>query len=121
MDYREGPMVPVREFCEIHELRLPLKKEVCPVCEGHGTHVNPAIDSHGISSEEFWDDPDFEEGYFSGRYDVRCNRCQGLRVVDTIDFENCPPGTEDLWNEYQNDVYEHRAEMAAEMRMMGVY
>jgi hypothetical protein len=41
--------------------------------------------------------------------------------VDTIDFENCPPGTEDLWDEYQNDVYEHRAEMAAEMRMMGVY
>ena len=121
MDYREGPMVSVREFCEIYEIAVPIKKEVCPVCEGHGIHVNPAIDSHGVSSEEFWDDPDFGEDYFSGRYDVRCNRCQGLRVVDTIDFENCPPGTEDLWNEYQNDVYEHRAEMAAEMRMMGVY
>ncbi len=59
MDYREGPMVSVREFCEIHEIAVPIKKEVCPVCEGHGIHVNPAIDSHGISSEEFWDDPDF--------------------------------------------------------------
>ena len=67
MDYREGPMVSVREFCEIYEIAVPIKKEVCPVCEGHGIHVNPAIDSHGISSEEFWDDPDFGGGSRFGR------------------------------------------------------
>ena len=54
---------------------------VCPTCAGHGTHVNPSIDAHGIGREEFDEDPYFEEAYFSGMYDVTCNQCNGLRVV----------------------------------------
>jgi hypothetical protein len=62
-------------------VEIPLRFEVCPVCDGKGKHVNPSIDSHGISADEFAEDPDFARAYFRGRYDVPCNGCGGRRVV----------------------------------------
>lgn len=59
--------------------------EVCPVCEGKGTHVNPNIDSQGLTREDFDDDPDFRENYMSGMYDMECSECHGKRVVPTPD------------------------------------
>ena len=56
---------------------------ICPVCEGEGSHVNPSIDAHGISPEEFHQDPDFAEAYFSGAYDVSCKNCRGSGKVLT--------------------------------------
>ena len=64
---------------------LPVRFEVCGRCNGHGCHVNPAIDGHGLTAEDFRDDPDFEEGYFSGRYDVTCEVCDGVRVLPEVD------------------------------------
>lgn len=55
--------------------------DVCSLCRGKGTHVNPSIDAHGITCEEFDDDPDFREEYMSGAYDVHCYECGGKRVV----------------------------------------
>lgn len=66
-------------------LRLPTKFDVCSRCEGKGTHVNPNIDGNGITAEEFAEDPEFAENYFSGLYDVRCEECDGLRVVQVVD------------------------------------
>lgn len=54
---------------------------VCTVCEGRGTTVNPDIDSNGLTSEDFRDDPDFAESYKNGDYDVTCSACDGLRVI----------------------------------------
>lgn len=59
----------------------PAKYAVCPRCDGKGTHVNPSVDGHGISREEFDQDPDFEEAYFDGVYDVVCYECKGERVI----------------------------------------
>lgn len=73
------------------EVEVPAKFEVCPKCEGSGSHVNKAVDGHGISREEFDQDPDFEEAYFSGRYDVTCTECDGLRVAEVIDHDLCTP------------------------------
>lgn len=50
---------------------------ICPMCEGEGTHVNPSIDSHGLTREDFDEDPDFAEGYRKGDYDVACVGCGG--------------------------------------------
>ena len=58
---------------------------VCPVCKGKGTHVNPNIDSQGLTREDFDDDPDFRESYFSGAYDMECCECHGKRVVPIPD------------------------------------
>jgi hypothetical protein len=54
---------------------------VCPVCHGEGTTVNPNIDAHGLTAEDFAEDPDFAEAYWSGVYDEECRACGGLRVV----------------------------------------
>lgn len=70
---------------EEYEAVFPAKYEVCGLCEGRGKHVNPSIDAHGISAEEFYDDPDFAESYMSGMYDVCCYRCGGKRVEPVID------------------------------------
>lgn len=54
---------------------------ICGLCRGEGTHVNPAIDSHGLTREDFDDDPDFAESYFAGHYDVPCVRCSGTGKI----------------------------------------
>ena len=63
------------------DVTMPVQWAVCPTCEGAGSHVNPSIDAGGISPEDFEADPDFEEAYRSGRYDVPCYECGGRRVV----------------------------------------
>lgn len=62
---------------------------VCPTCEGRGSHVNPGIDAEGLSAEDFAEDPDFEESYFRGDYDVPCAECGGARVVPQCAAEGC--------------------------------
>lgn len=57
------------------------KFRVCPVCEGRGTTVNPAIDCNGLTRDEFEADPDFAADYMAGLYDVQCRGCEGKRVV----------------------------------------
>lgn len=66
-------------------LKCPIRYGVCGLCEGKGKHVDPSIDAHGLSSEDFDADPDFAESYFSGAYDVQCYRCDGQRVQPEID------------------------------------
>lgn len=58
------------------EFEVPWRWEICSRCRGHGKHVNPNIDGHGLSQEDFEEDPDFRESYFAGVYDVACeNEC----------------------------------------------
>lgn len=64
---------------------FPAHYEVCHRCRGIGKHVHPAIDEMGITPEEFAEDPEFEERYFSGAYDVPCHECKGERVVACMD------------------------------------
>ncbi len=47
-------------------LWVQIKWEVCGTCNGRGSHVNPSIDSNGISAEEFAEDPDFQDDYLAG-------------------------------------------------------
>ena len=87
--------------------RVPVSYEVCGTCDGRGSHVNPSIDSHGLSREDFDDDPDFAEDYMSGRYDVPCAECGGKRVAIMLD--------EDRASEAQrNAVAEFFQEQAAD-------
>lgn len=90
------------------EVELPAKFEVCSRCDGEGKHTNPAIDGNGISQEEFDQDPDFEEAYREGRYDVACERCGGKRVELVVDAAECKrQGLEKELKAY----YQHRREM----------
>ncbi len=107
----EAPKI---KFAEINEdtseteHELPAKYEVCPRCSGKGTHVNPSVDGNGLTHEAFAEDPDFEEAYFAGAYDVECYECKGKRVVPVADEERCDPG---LLEKYQEHL-----KLEAEMR-----
>lgn len=74
---------------EFTDVLLPAKRIVCPRCDGTGKHVNPNIDGHGLSVEDFAEDPDFAESYFSGVYNVRCETCNGNNVFDEVDEDAC--------------------------------
>ena len=64
---------------------------VCDMCHGHGNVVNPSIDCGGISDDDFREDPDFEEAYFSGAYNIPCPECDGKRVVTQMNPEHLGP------------------------------
>lgn len=70
---------------------FPARYEVCPTCDGKGQHVNPSIDSHGITSDEWDNEWSFEEQeqYMAGAYDVPCYECSGKRVSPVVDEEKC--------------------------------
>lgn len=72
------------ETDEESTVELPIRFEVCSVCDGRAVYVSPSIDAHGISQEEFDADPCFRDDYFSGVYDVTCARCKGERVEPVI-------------------------------------
>lgn len=104
-------------------VRVPARARVCPRCDGTGTHVNPAVDGHGISMDEWygpeWDD-DSREAYMAGRYDVTCEECGGANVVLVPDVARCTYGQKRalvLERQRQRHVAESRAEQAAERRM----
>ena len=119
MDVRENP-TPWPEGTEVDEksmvvrfalddrdFELPFRWEVCGTCRGKGRHVNPAIDAdHGITPEEFAEDPDFAEDYFSGVYDVPCSECGGRRVVPEL-RDPCPE-----LDDYRRGEYEYRRQCA---------
>lgn len=100
-------------------LRIAAKYEVCDTCNGKGTTVNPSIDAHGITSEEFDEDPDFAESYFRGDYDVSCRECGGKRVVLVPDEENNPADLLEKYNQYLEDKYNYAREQYNEMRAEG--
>ncbi len=102
------------------EIEVPFKWGVCSTCNGKGKHVNPAIDSHGISQEEWdrdWSDED-REAYFNGRYDVICSECGGKRVVPEPDENQCHKMILEYINNKIADEHNYARECLQE-RMMG--
>lgn len=86
--------------------------EICPLCEGHGKHVNPSIDASGLTSEDFAEDPDFADDYMSGAYDVTCNQCHGRgSVVVLAAPTKAPKG----WEEVEADDDRDAADWAQEL------
>ncbi len=84
-EFDEQHMTLTYEDGEGHLIEVHAVYEVCPTCHGRGHHVNPSIDAHGLTSEDFAEDPDFAEAYFSGFYDETCRECNGKRVVPMPD------------------------------------
>ncbi len=99
---------------------LPTKKEVCGRCRGEGKHDHPAF-SNGITSSEWaeWD-ADEREDYRRGVYDVPCEVCHGLRVVDVIDeevLERRDPALLEALRKHEDDEADYQRMCEAERRM----
>lgn len=101
------------------EVEIPIVFEVCDVCDGLGKYVNPSIDSHGISSEEWENDWDEEEkdNYLSGGYDVECSRCKGKRVVPSPDETRMEKELFIRVSKHIESVYTSALERANELEM----
>jgi len=98
-------------------IEVPAKYAVCGQCNGHGVHVNPAIDGHGISEEEMHNlGPDFQEEYIRGDYDVRCYRCDGKRVILVPDTDRMTPSQIKALAEHREEEYSAWLESEAERR-----
>jgi len=116
--------LPCGEDCECgggdceEEVRVPIRFEVCPTCEGKGKHVNPSIDSHGITGDEWDRDWSYEdrENYMSGFYDVPCYECNGKRVVPEIDEKLADEKVLERYNDYLQFLAEDARERAYEMK-----
>lgn len=98
------------------EVEVPVSFAVCDTCDGKGKHVNPSIDSNGLSAEDFAEDPDFAENYFGGMYDVTCYGCEGKRVVPKPDFDSMNNDIKNRLNEHFKDLAMEARERAAEIR-----
>lgn len=98
------------------EISIPAKFALCPKCRGVGSHVNPAVDGHGLSQEDFDQDPDFQEAYFRGDYDVACHRCAGEKVIKVVDRERASAEDLKAYDDQERELRELEAEEAAERR-----
>lgn len=103
-------------------LAVPARFDVCPDCEGSGCTLVASIRDCAYSREDFAEDPDFEEGYFGGRYDETCRTCRGLRVVQVADPDSLawrPAHAAALQQAEEQAMEQARcaAEEAAERRM----
>lgn len=95
---------------------LPIKFHVCETCKGKGTQVNPAIDGHGLTQEDFDADPEFEENYFSGLYDIACMDCEGQRVMPEIAEDRMTESQSRFWQQVERKRVQ-REQWEAEDRM----
>lgn len=107
------------------EAELPGKMVVCPRCEGHSTHLTPSIGEHAYTAEEFYEsfsEPEDREEYFrrGGIYDVKCERCGGLRVVPEVDEDACVTEEQKThlraYHRHLRDEANYRRECEAERR-----
>ena len=108
--------VPVLEDEDGTKTELPWKWEICPTCDGRGKHVNPSIDSGGLTSRDFYEDPDFRDEYMSGRYDVTCYQCGGRSSVPAVDLDRLTPEQRDRLEARERDDAEYHAMRLAEIR-----
>lgn len=89
---------------------VKVRFEVCPACGGRGKYVNPSIDAHGLTREDF--DEDFGESYWRGDYDISCKLCLGRNVIPVP----TDPAISKIIEEVMNERAEYRAERLAELR-----
>lgn len=121
---RPNPKLEDRVYRPFRAVAWPVIHDVCPVCDGKGHHVNPSVDAGGLTREDFDRDPDFEEAYFSGAFDVTCYGCQGKRTIPRVDEDALGPEDKVLferWHAWRAEIEReeeaYRAVCRAERRM----
>lgn len=112
------PLKPGEMIDAEDEHELPAVWAICSRCEGEGKHVNPNVDGHGISAEEWeqeWD-KESREGYFRGDYDVTCEaRCKDGKVLEVAGDDQLSPEQQLFAKRYAEQL-EERAQSDAEDR-----
>lgn len=104
------------------EVEIPIEFGVCGTCDGKGRHVNPSIDAHGITEDEWgqWSS-DEQEFYMSGGYDVECHECAGKRVVPIPVEAHMTDEQKKAWKFVTDYQQERLADHRTQMMESGIY
>jgi len=112
-----------REDDDGNEVQVEIPEQewmICDECRGEGMSLCDGMRGHAYSMEEFHEEFDEEErhGYFTGRYDTRCDSCNGTGKVKGINWEKLEARDPELVKEineyYEQEAYDasvYRAEM----------
>lgn len=92
------------------------KYEVCPTCEGKGSHSNHLGAITGQDLEEMG--RDWLDDYMAGHFDKQCERCEGLRVVSVVDREANTPEVLALYDKWEQEEAAYRYESWLENRIL---
>ncbi len=99
------------------EVEIPTTTATCPRCRGKRTHVNPAIDGHGLSAEDMDEaGPEFRDDYMAGVYDVACYECKGAGSVRVPDAAKLTREERAAWYQQVKELADMAAEEEAERR-----
>lgn len=60
------------------EVIIPGEWEICDTCRGEG---KVAFQGMAFTESEFYEDPDFAEDYWGGKYDKQCTDCNGTGKI----------------------------------------
>jgi hypothetical protein len=105
------------ETYEQYIISIPFKYSVCTTCNGTGHHVNPAIDSHGITDDERSQWPhDESDRYFGGVYDIPCYGCQGSRLVAVLDEQRATKAQKQIYFDICQSKYKDALEKEREVK-----
>lgn len=96
---------------------LPMCKEVCDVCQGEGSISNRSIDGNGLDPNDPDLDDDFWNDYRAGVYDVVCDECNGLRVINVINESIVDSDILSEWEKFNTEIDNDVAYHLSEMRM----
>ena len=103
------------------EWEVPMRKGICPSCDGHGRHIHDAFREEAFTVYDAErQGVDFEEEVYamqSGAYDVKCSQCRGRGMVNTPDFRVMTDEQAQAVEEWLADEAEFEAISRAERAM----
>jgi hypothetical protein len=107
---KRGEMMPTTMFrfsdpLDGEEIAVVGRRVVCPTCDGTG-RTDPPEFSGGFTTEDFDEDPDFEESYRAGVYDVACPECHGENVIIEPDPDQMSTPARLAYERYLEETYE---------------
>lgn len=102
-------------YMVIGGIEFPAKFEVCPRCQGHGTH--DCFDNGMTRADMDEYDHDFAQDYIDGAYSKLCDECGGKRVVLVFDGGRATKKQRLAYSKIEDEENERHAIEAAERRM----
>jgi len=89
---------------------LNWRRQLCSECDGTGTTWNGVA----LFASDFDEDPDLGESVMNGSFDRPCETCHGSKVVEAVCPQVTEPSAYAVFEIFLQDIYECRAEEAAE-------
>lgn len=108
----------IASFEENMGVKLPKHRIVCPTCNGEGQHGPGWVFTEEDRYEMGYEFDELMEDLRAGRYNVTCDDCKGLRVVEEVDEDQLDEQTANEWRHWMAEAYEQEAIYRME-RMMG--